>query len=190
MCKLLSLLTLGLATAGCMSTTPLEVTDWPLEPASRAAVSEQPKFGPVRLSGVFVHAPYDVRSLAVMRANGSLAFDDYNRFAAAPSQLVRQPALQLLEESGLFQSVIPAPSLAPATLSVELEVSRLALDCRTGGARTATVRLVLRFVDRTKGLVACVRGEGTADAASGNYGAAFSEAFASAFATALGQIQR
>lgn len=179
---------MGIAVTGCLTTTPPEVADWLVESPETSALVSAPKYGPVRLVNVIVHAPYDTRAMPVLRANGTMAFDAYNRFAATPSQLLRAPTQELLARSGLFKSVLPAASTAPATLGVELEVSRLVLDCREADARRATVKLQLRFVDRTQGELRCVSGTGSVDAASGNYGAAFSEAFAAAFAVALGQV--
>lgn len=186
--KLIFAFALVLGATGCLSLTPVETSEWAVESAAPSQESPSGKFGVVRLVGVLVRSPYDTRQMPVLRADGSIAFDAYNLFAAQPSQLLRAPAVDQLAASGLFVSVLEPASVAPSTLSAEVVVTRLALDCREDGRRVASVRLSVRLVSRTLGQVAFKRGEATADASSGQYGAAFSEAFAAAMAQALGQL--
>ena len=77
-------------------------------------------------------------------------------------------------------------SSAASVVSVaEVSVSRIALDCREEGSRKAVVSLAVRLLDRSRRIVSESRGEGSADAAAGNYTEAFSQAFMAAIDAAL-----
>ena len=66
--------------AGCLTTTPPPQSDWNIECSERAAcLAETPKFGVAKLALVEVRAPYSVREVAVLRADGSMAFDQFNK---------------------------------------------------------------------------------------------------------------
>ena len=186
--RLLSLVALPLL-AGCLTSAPPEVSTWTIEftPAPSAAsvsAAESPSRGSVRISQVSVRAPYDAKALAVLRPDGSLAFDPYNQFAAPPAALLKSAVQDAFLARGAFRAAVPAASQLTTDVSAETTVTRLALDCRTPGERRATVALtVLLLKDRA--VFASARGEGSADATDGNYSRAFSLAFSQAVAAAL-----
>jgi len=188
MLKFFALLSLACTCAGCFTASPLETSDWSVEFQGQAKRAAEPKFGVVRVSQVSVRAPYDVRSIQVMRADGSLAQDPYNRFAAAPSQLLKGPVVDALGASGAFSEVVGPASSAAVSVVAEVSVARLALDCRKDGSRTAVVELNMLLLGRDRGIVSYVRGDGSADAADGNYAKAFSVAFSSAIESASRQL--
>ena len=135
--------------AGCLSTPPAAPTCWTIEYPPAAGAQR----GRVSLN---VRAPFDGTQLAILRADGSLAFDAYNTFAARPKLLLKAAA----EDAGLVG---------------EIEVTRLALDCRQKGVRSAVVELTLY----REGKLA--RASGSAAVSSpADFSAAFSAAFAAA----------
>ena len=178
--------------AGCFSTTtPLAPTAWTVEYAADAAAASAPRatpegasLGSVRVAQVVVRAPYDVREIAVLRPNGSLAFDPYNQFASLPSSLLKGAVQDALQAFGDVRAAVSSSSRLDADLTAETTVTRLVLDCREEGTRRATVELTILLL---KGRVAfaTVSGVGIADAADGNYARAFSAAFSQAMADAL-----
>ena len=186
--KLVAALPLACACSGCLTSRASEVRDWTVEFRSRARVAAKPKFGVARVSQVSVRAPYEVRSLQVMRDDGSIAQDPFNRFAAAPPQLLKGPVVDALGASGVFGEVVGSTSSAAASVVAEVTVSRLALDCRKDGTRRALVELSALVLDRDRGIATRGRGDGAADAADGDYAKAFSEAFSSAMESAARQL--
>ena len=174
--------------AGCLTSSQPERTDWNVECAASALkASEKPKFGVARLSLVELRSPYAVREIAVLRANGSVAFDPCNSYAAAPVQLLKGAARESLERSGLFRAVVGAGSTVDPDVDVEVEVSRLALDCRVENSRRAVAALTLRLVRRHQ-LVVSATGAGSADASGPDFSAALSAALTSAFSEAMGKL--
>lgn len=129
------------ALAGCLSSAPRPAVNWLLDPQ----VEE-------RVAAVSVAVPYDSTRIAVLRADGSVAFDAFNVFAAKPSALLKA-AVVCPREKG------------------EVIVRRLALDCRRPGLREARVELLLLADGKA------AEGAAAVDAASGNYSAAFAQAF-------------
>lgn len=176
--------------AGCLGTVSLsETTYWvpsaAVSPSVTVISSVRP---PARLANLMVRAPFDTKNFVVMRANGSVAFDPYNLFAAPPAAVFRGLAVDVLRESGTFEEVLPAGTSATTPLALEVSVDRLALDCREQGARTATATLSLSVLSHHE-VTALVVGTGTADAASGNYASAFGEAFAAALRQAVSRLK-
>ena len=169
--KLLLFLALP-ALAGCLSSSPLAVTSWTVDYAGSKTSADGAKYGVARLLLVGVRSPYAGSPVAVLRADGSIAFDAYDAANA----------------SGLFSSVVGAISSASARVVIEAEVVKLALDCREEGARRAVARVQVRLIDG-RDIVATVVGEGAEDASDGNYGAAFSTALSAAFASAFGLLK-
>lgn len=174
--------------SGCFTARPLDVRDWTVEFHGHSKTATKPKFGVARVSQVSVRAPYEVRSLQVMRADGSLAQDPYNKFAAAPSQLLKGPVVDALMASGSFDDVVGPASSAAVSVVAEVTVSRIALDCRKDGPRRALVELSVLVLDRDRSIASRVRGDGTADAADGDYAKAFSDAFSAAIESAARQL--
>lgn len=173
----------ALVAAGCLTSAPPQPKSWvvsaPHKPSSEISVSRT-----ARLGSLSVAAPYDKPALAVRRADGSIAFDAYNVFATSPSALLRAPLSALLEDNGRFGRILPAVSSARSDTMLEAVVTDLSLDCREEGKRIARVALSIAVIENRE-VKMFLDGEGTADAASGDYSAAFSEAFARAVSTAL-----
>jgi hypothetical protein len=136
------------------------------------------------VSQVTVRAPYGAKSIAVLRGNGTVAFDPYNEFAAGVAQLMKGIVAEAMKKSGLFNAVIGASSSAGSDVFAEATVTRLALDCREQGRRKAVADVCVMLVSG-RDIVASASGSGTADAADGNYGKAFSRAVSDALANAL-----
>lgn len=178
------------ALSGCLSASRApEVACWSVEYAGEngAAQIREPRFDVVRVSQVVVRAPYGVKGLAVLRANGTVAFDPYNEYAAGPSALVKGVVEDALSASGLFKAVVGSSSAVRAPLQAEVTVTRLALDCRAEGSRRAVAELDVCLVDG-RGIVARAKGAGDADAADGKYGAALSRAVSDALAEAMARL--
>lgn len=134
---------------GCLGSAPKRPVCWTIETEPLAAVGR-----------VVVSAPYSGTRFAVLRADGSLAFDAYNVFAASPSAILSD-ALVSRRKNGV------------------LTVRKLALDCRKPDQREAVVELeILRW-----GVT--VKGAASAPTADGNYTAAFSAAFSAAYRQAV-----
>lgn len=142
----------------------------------------------VRISQVLVRAPYNAAGLTVLRADGSLAFDAYNEYAAQPATLMKGVVFEALSASGLCRTVVNPSSFVSSTASLEVMVTKLALDCRKDDARRAVAGVLVRLIGKDSLSVA--RGEGEADAADGNYGAAFSRAVSAALDAAFAQLRR
>ena len=174
--------------AGCLTTNPPEVSFWPLEYKGTANVSADARFGVARVSQVLVRAPYNSAEITVLRADGSLAFDAYNEYAAVPSSLLKGVLVQALQASGRFKAVVNASSSVRSAVSVEMFVGRMALDCRTTGERHAVVELLVRIIGEGDEIW-IVKGEGRESAADGNYGVAFSKAVTAALESALGGLR-
>lgn len=174
---------------GCLTATVPDVSRWLVE--YRPVKAEQPKLrdlGVARLSQLVVRSPYNEEGLAVLRANGTVAFDPCNEYAAQPSFLLRGAAFDALVASGLFNTVVGATSKVAEDCTVEVAVTRLALDCRKEGERKAVVEVLLRLV-KVDALAKTAEGSATVDAADGNYGAAFSQAFSAALLEAAGRLR-
>ena len=176
------------ALSGCLTSSVPEIACWNIEySGERAGRDVEPRFGVARVSQVVVRAPYAVKGLAVLRANGTVAFDPYNEYAAGPNALLKGAVEDALAASGLFNAVVGASSTAGASVTAEVAVTRLALDCRKEGLRSAVAELELRLL-AGRDIVASGKGSGVADAADGNYGAAFSSAFSAAIKAAIGRL--
>jgi len=175
--------------AGCLSSAPKAPTHWTIDWERAAAQSASPgklSADSVRIASVEIRAPYGGTRLAVLRQDGSIAFDAFNAFAVAPAQLLNGATFDATVASGIFGRVVTAHSAASARHTLEVCVTKLALDCRSEGKRVADVALTLTLLDGRR-VVANVRAEGTADAAD-DYSAAFSAAYARAMQGALGKL--
>lgn len=181
-----------MALCGCLSAAPKAPRNWLVE-WDRAQIpseaSRKAAFGLARLSSVAVRAPYDTSHIAVLRDDGTVAFDPCNTYAASPAQLLRGAAADALSSSGVFERVLPSGSAAAADVSVEIVVRRLALDCRSGGAREALVEIETVILD-ARSVVAAAGAQSRVDASEGDYSAAFSRAFAQAVRKAAADLAR
>lgn len=179
--KCLSTVLLLPVLAGCLSSAPPAPANWIISwtPPAGTVSGETGARPCVKLLSVDVRAPYNGTRLAVLRADGSVAFDAYNAFAAAPSALLRGAAADVLAASGAFDRVVAPGSTASAPVALELTVTRLALDCRAEGRRDASVALTLTAVANRR-VLASAAGEAAVPVPDGDYSAAFSKAFADA----------
>ena len=185
--RVLFILAAATLAAGCLGPAPKAPTYWTVGPIEAKVVcADEPKWEAVRLSRLEVRAPYDAQRLAVLRPDGTIAFDPENSFAAAPAALLGGAAFDVLSASGMASSAVAAHSAATGANLLEVTVTRFALDCRMSGSRKALVALTAVLVDGRKGRVlSATRAEASEDAAHGNYTSAFSSAFAKAMADAL-----
>lgn len=184
LCGLLPLLTL----CGCLTSSPPPPKSWVVT-ASRKANSELMVDKVARLGNVTVVAPYDRPALVVKRKDGSVAFDAYNVFAASPSALLRAPLAAVLEDDGRFGRVLSSVSTVRAGSVLEVVVKDLSLDCKEEGKRIAKVSISIAVIENRE-IKTFLDGSGSADAASGDYSAAFSEAFAQAVSDAMRGMPR
>jgi len=179
--RILSLLALPLV-AGCLSEVPPAPVNWTVEWRPKGAAVEQKDTLSLtlRISDVSVRPPYSGSRLTVLRGDGSLAFDAYNVFAAAPDKLLRGAAFDALLGSKRFANVIDHDSQAHADIELEVTVTLLALDCRAEGQRDALVELSVIFLDRTGRVLAVGPGRAAVPVPDGNYSDGFSRAFSQA----------
>lgn len=174
--------------SGCLSASSPKVSQWLLEYNGPVCMTRLTKYDVGRVSQVQVRSPYNEVGLAVLRADGSMAFDPYNEYAANPAAMLKGVAFDAMDASGLFGTVVNSSSSVKAQSMAEVLVTRLALDCRKEGERKAVASLRVRIIaDDGKALYA--QGDGEADAKDGNYGAALSSAISSAFDSAFGRFR-
>lgn len=162
--------------------------EYPARDAGDAAAQTAGSAAAVRVSRVDVRAPFDGQRLAVLRGDGSIAFDPRNSFAAPPAALLRGATLDAARASRLAAAAIDRLSSASTPYSIEVSVSRFALDCRTPGARKASVALSVSLMD-SRNVIATSEADAEADAAAGDYTSAFSKAFGAAIDKALGDLR-
>lgn len=174
--------------AGCLTASSPEVSQWNIEYVGKSRMAKETKYDVVRISQVLVRSPYNLSGIAVLRANGSMAFDPYNEYAAQPSSLIKGVVFEALGASGLCRIVVNPSSFVPSSDSLEVLVTKLALDCRQDGVRRAVANVLVRVLG--KDAVDIARGEGEVDAADGNYGAAFSRAVSAALDSAFAQLRQ
>lgn len=135
--------------AGCLGPAPKVPAYWTIDVDSGA-----------KAAFVTVCAPYGGQRIAVLRQDGSLAFDPANSFAASPAAIIKD-ALVVRGGRGAVM------------------IRRLALDCRAAGRRDALVEIDYILGEKTG------NGAASVPTADGNYTAAFSRAFEKAYAQAV-----
>ena len=197
--KILALVSFASILSGCLSTAPKSATKWTIDGVKTAATIQaltRPQAVPTaaapiaRLASVTVRAPYDTRHLVVLRPDGSLAFDPYNEFAAQPASLIRSAAEKAARDSGLFSYVIAHNSNANAACTLEWTISRLALDCRENGSKSARVELSILLTSSRAILAESVASASIPVSSDQmDFTAAFSQAFSEAAAKALDQLK-
>ena len=115
--------------AGCLSSDAPAAKAWTLDAAPSAPAAGvlegagKAAFTTTRVGTVSVDAPYDKTPFVVRRADGSVAFDHYNVFAASPAALLRAPVRSRIGADGRFGSVVSPSSAAWADAQVEVQVS-------------------------------------------------------------------
>ena len=139
--------------AGCLGSAPKPPVSWTIDIDTD-----------VKVAFATVCAPYGGQRFAVLRPDGSVAFDPCNAFAASPGSILKDAVVGRKGEGSLF-------------------VRRLALDCRAEGRRDAVVSLEIVSGNRAG------KGEAAESTADGNYSKAFSAAFAKAYAEAVGSLK-
>jgi ABC-type uncharacterized transport system auxiliary subunit len=182
---LLSILTM---LAGCFTGGARAPVNWTLDVSGiKMPALAEPRAGSVRISQLTVRTPYDVKQLSVLRPDGSIAFDPWNQFPAAPASMLKHVALDVMSASRAFKNVLPSTSSAKADASVEISVERFALDCRGENSRKAAAAVTVRIL-RNRELIKTVSGASSVPVEAGRYSDAFSEAFADALLAAISQI--
>ncbi|MBR1871044.1 MAG: hypothetical protein IJ802_04390 [Kiritimatiellae bacterium] len=145
-----------------------------------------------RVGAVSVAAPFDNVPITVLRADGTVARDPVNQFAASPAALLKAALADAVAEDGRFGNVLPVASNAAADISIEAVFTQVALDCTVASSRFAVVKVDIAAVDTAKPsrkLIATACGESRVDASSGNFSLAFSSAAAKAIRQALAKLQ-
>ena len=185
--KLIALSLIPILT-GCLSASAPRVTQWLLEYKGPVRTTRLVKYEVGRVSQVLVRSPYNEVGIAVLRADGSMAFDPYNEYAANPTAMLKGFVFDAMDASGLFGTVVnPSSSVKPQAM-LEVLVSRLALDCRKEGERKAVAAVRVRLI-ANDGKALYAQGEGSADAKDGNYGAALSDALSTALNSAFAKFR-
>ena len=175
--------------SGCLSASTPKVAQWLLEHKGPDRTTRPPvKYEVGRVSQVLVRSPYNEIGIAVLRADGSMAFDPYNEYAANPTSMLKGFVFDAMDASGLFGAVVNPSSSVKSQALVEVVIARLALDCRREGERKAVASVRVRLIS-DDGKALHVQGEGTVDAKDGNYGAALSDALSTALNTAFAQFR-
>ncbi len=169
---------------------------WPVEPSQAApAAAVQMEggsvlFGTSRLGALAVDPLFDRQQFVVRKADGTVAFDYYNVFAAPPSSLLRASAQSGLQSNGHLGRIVGPSSAASVDAQVELRVKDLSLDCTEAGRRLASAAVSVDVVKMGRGpREIALTGEGRAavDAQDGNYSRAFSQAFSKALDAAVSE---
>ena len=163
--------------AGCLTASALKVSQWILEYEGTVRTAQVSKYDVGRVSQVLVRSPYNEIGIAVLKADGSVAFDPYNEYAASPTAMLKGMVSDAMNASGIFGSVVNASSSVRSTAMVEAFFTRLALDCRKEGSRQASVSVVVRILGPDE-RADIAKGEGVSDATDANFGAALSAAAA------------
>ena len=187
--RFIPVLAMLVGATGCLSKAPKAPVHWLIEPAALAASeAASPKFGAVRVAQVAVRPPYDGTRLAVLRRDGSVAFDPANSFAAAPGAILRGVVQDVAAASGLFQRVLAPTSGVAADYGLEVTVTRLALDCKVEGACHAVADVSV-MLTKGRDVVSAACGSGSMPAgADKNFSAAYSSAVTSALSEALKKL--
>ncbi len=186
--QLLMLIGLVLMVSGCLSSAPQPPRYWNLRYTHFPVQLNhlEPAYGVVRLGRLVVRAPYDTQALTVVRADDSLAFDGYNSFAASPATLLRELAMETVEQMKYFTAVVDANSSAESPYVLETIVREFALDCR-GATRQAVVDVEVTLL-KGREVVKIAAAHFAESAESGDYGRAFSAAFSQALVNAVKQL--
>ena len=174
--------------SGCLSASSPKVTQWLLEYKGPVRATRLTKYEVGRVSQVLVRSPFNEVGIAVLRADGSMAFDPYNEYAANPTAMLKGVVFDAMDASGLFGTVVNPSSSVKSQAQSEVLVSRLVLDCRKEGERKAVAAVRVRLI-ANDGKALYAQGEGTADAKDGNYGAALSGALSTALNAAFAQFR-
>ena len=176
--------------AGCLGGRPPEPRRWNIQAleAGEEVAAKSPIWDVVRVARLEVAAPYDGLRLAVRRADGSLAFDSRNVFAASPSTLLRVPTRDILLRSGKCRAVTSANSPVKATVGLEIVVDTLALDCRKENECSAEVSLSVTLVEGRE-LVRTVKSAASV-AVQKDFTASFSRAYSEALSKALDELAK
>ena len=174
--------------AGCLTASAPKVSQWILEYQGAVRTAQVAKYDVGRVSQVLVRSPYNEVGIAVLKADGSVAFDPYNEYAANPTAMLKGMVSDAMSASGIFGSVVNASSSVKSSAMVEAFFTRLALDCREEGTRRASVAVIVRVLGSNE-RAGIAKGEGVADAADGNFGAALSAAASTALRSAFDQLR-
>lgn len=171
--------------SGCFSPVSLDKNVW-LVGREKQRIAEHFKYDAyAKLTSLTVRSPFDSIKLAVLRGDGTIAFDAYNVFASLPSSMLKSAAVDALNNAALFKGVFLSGSSVKSTYEVEVEVLKFALDCTSSRKAAAEVSVVI-LNGRTPEHV--LLGKSFVDASDGNYSAAFTDAFFAAMRNALSSL--
>lgn len=194
MCRMICAVLPLVLLSGCFTTSSPEVNTWSVDPQpprsgpTRSMEGPGPLFTATRLGSVVVNAPYDRTQFVVRRADGTVAYDHHNVFAAPPSSLLRASAQQGLSGDGRLGHVVNQASVVSSDAQVEVLVKDLSLDCRETGRRLASASVSVDVVKTGHGprsVAYSGTGSATVDAQDGNYTRAFSQVFSEALDAAV-----
>lgn len=174
--------------SGCLTASTPKVSQWILEYEGAARTAQVAKYDVGRVSQVLVRSPYNEVGIAVLKTDGSVAFDPYNEYAANPTAMLKGMVSDAMNASGIFGSVVNASSSVKSSAMVEAFFTRLALDCRKDGLRQASVAVIVRILGPDE-RAEIAKGEGVADAMDGSFGAALSVAASTALRSAFDQLR-
>ena len=177
-----ALFSTALFLAGCFAPVHIDKNIWFVAGKMQEPVSLRPKYDAyAKLTSLTVRSPFDNTNLAVLRRDGTIAFDAYNAFASSPTVMLKFAAVDALNSAALFKGVYGSGSSVRAAYDVEMEEFRFALDCTSRREAVVEVGIVLlngRAPERVS------LGKSSVDASDGNYSAAFTEAFFAAVKSA------
>jgi ABC-type uncharacterized transport system auxiliary subunit len=139
--------------SGCISSDAQVVAvnqkrSFALTAALPASALRAPRFDNLKLLSFKSQPPYDANNLIVRRATGETVVDYYTTWIAAPQELIRVQALNVLRAKGLFKAVYDSTSGSLADAGLEGMVEEIFLDCRTDKP-TAVITLRLSIIDET-----------------------------------------
>lgn len=171
--------------SGCFSSQPPAITTWLVKPIEQSVDKLPRKFDSARVSQVVMRSPYETSMMCILRGDGSVAFDYYNRFATSPAAMLKGPSIDLIRSSGLFKSVCGPSSALHTDLGIEIIVTKFALDCTSPVPMAAAEVLITVINQKDRALVKAATGEATMAIGEGDYAAAFSYAYTRAISQAL-----
>jgi ABC-type uncharacterized transport system auxiliary subunit len=98
-----------------------------------------------------VNSPSRYQDQMVYRTSGyEVGFYEYSKWAENPSDLVRITLINILRDSGLFQQVVPAGTIAAPDLTLRCTIARFDQDITKAGY-FADCELMLNLITRGNG---------------------------------------
>ncbi len=174
--------------AGCLGPQPSSPTYWPFSAQKMSPISSVHKGDAVLgLNRIRVSEPYDSTRFCVLRADGSLAFDDLNAFAACPSRGLMPLFEYIVQKYNFARQTTTDFNPSSSIPQLTLELRRFAVDCREKGKRKVICDLKGTYKGADGKLLIC-RDDAIVFLEDSDYGAAFSRAFTCALEQVLRQM--